>query len=236
MWRSLGVGVANRSLDFELRRRRRDGVATSLNSLGARLVRRLDGVLAGLASSAMTPSTACSSRAPEAVDVRAMAILLLLTGVAGVLAGKLQRLLSMGLPAGGSVEQARLRRCISRLSMAGLLKRGSAERARLLRFWTAPILLRPPMLLRRPVLGVPGKEMGVRPAKDERLGVPEKAPSVWPGKDERLRGRCGVTAEDKGFSMTSLCHEPKSSQRAISLSLVALSLSFGASTREVVQL
>lgn len=150
-----------------LRRRRRDGVATSLNSAGARLVRRFDGVLAGLASTILVSSKECSSRGPEAVDVRATATLLLLTGVAGVLASKLLRLRSMGLPAGG-----RLRRRASHLRKMGLLVRSSTERARLLRFCTEP------MLLLRPVLGVPGKAMGVRPAKDERLGVPEKAPGV----------------------------------------------------------
>jgi len=239
-WRSLGVGVANRSLDFMLRRRRRDGVATSLNSAEARLLRRLEGVLAGLASPIIVSSTECSSRAPEAAEVWATATLLLPTGVAGVLAIKLLCLLSMGLPGGGRLRRRALLQppMLLRLRKAGLLVRSSTERARLLRFCTVPGVLQPPMLLRRPVLGVPGVAMGVRPAKDERLGVPEKAPGVsgWPGKDERLRGRCGVTAEDKGFSMTSLCHEPKSSYRAIILSRAALSLSFGASTREVVQL
>mmetsp|Transcript_25172 Transcript_25172/g.45896 ORF Transcript_25172/g.45896 Transcript_25172/m.45896 type:complete len:201 (-) Transcript_25172:1629-2231(-) len=60
--------------------------------------------------------------------------------------------------------------------------------------------------------------------------------SSCPGKEERLLGRCGVTAVDKGFSITSFCQPPKSFHRATILSLACGSLSFGASTFHVLQL
>jgi len=209
------------SLNFVLRRRRRDGVATSLSSFrssASRLVRRFDGVLAGLglitATSAMLLGVAFWSRDAEAREARAEAGVLLTTGVVGALDRRLS-LLTAGLKGRASAEEARLSRRAVR--GAGLDVRSSTERARLQRFREAPPMLQ--MLLRRPVLGVPANAMG-----------------VCPGKEERLRGRCGVTAVDNGFSMTNRCHFPKSSHLASNRSRAAGSLSLGAKTREVVQL
>merc|ERR1719174_3634436 len=118
--KSFGIGVANKSLDFVLKRRRREGVGTSRKSSGsrllrlfdgrvaarssgssgARLLRRLDGVVA--ARTAMSTSAFVVSWCLWAEEAMPLIELRLRNGVANLTEAGLLRLLGLRLDAGVS--------------------------------------------------------------------------------------------------------------------------------------